>query len=81
MFDQLRTNTKRPKATSGTDPVAEACRVLLAAADEDSWPRHREGQLALLRKARARTHPDLGGGREQWDEVDSAAKFLKLHRR
>lgn len=81
MFDQLRTNTKRQKAPSGVDPVAEACRVLLAAAGESSWPRHREGQLTLLRRARARTHPDLGIGREEWDKVDAAAKFLRLHTR
>lgn len=81
MFDQLRSKPRRAKTPTTSDPVADACQVLLVAARETTWPRHRDEQLMLLRKARSHTHPDLGGGREAWDRVEAAAKFLKLHKR
>lgn len=93
VFDQFRVG-KRDKAApasaqgtllsppnfpGGHDPVAEACTVIIEAAGSASWPLGKDDQRRVVRKARARTHPDLhDGDRTEWNRVEVAARTLRL---
>lgn len=94
MFDQFRAGKRERLAPDagmplssaaaatfpgGYDPVATACTVIIEAAGATSWPLGKPDQRKVLRRARARTHPDLhAGDRAAWDRVEDAARTLRL---
>ena len=61
------------------DPVQEAGFLLMRHARAEFWPTDRAQQQLLLRRARAKVHPDRhNGDRAQWDELETAARTLGL---
>lgn len=61
------------------DPHVAATSTLLTAAGATQWPLALDDQKRMVRRARAKTHPDLfGGDQSRWDDVQAAARVLRL---
>lgn len=87
MFQEFRAGRQRSTATDngpvyGTavaDPHAAATATLLRAAGATQWPLAEVDQKRMVRRARAKMHPDINGNDQSgWDEVQAAARVLKL---
>ena len=91
MFQEFRPGRNRSTATApvdngpvygigvAVDPHAAATATLLAAAGAAQWPLALADQKRMVRRARAKTHPDLNGGDQaRWDDVQAAARVLRL---
>jgi hypothetical protein len=90
VFQEFRPGRSRSTATApdpgpvygigiAVDPHAAATTTLLTAAGATQWPLAEADQKRMVRRARAKTHPDLyGGDQSRWDAVQAAARVLRL---
>lgn len=54
----------------------KAVELLLVWAEVEVWPFLPKDQGKIVTKARRKTHPDMGGARSDWDQVEAAVAAL-----